>query len=693
MLPYGAETSQRMLAQYLDQLDPGRIYFLRSDIEAFRKDYGNDLFALLLKRDGLKPALGIQRVYQQRVAASVAAAKQMLAENSFDFHASESVQLDRRNAAWPRDEKEAGDLLRLRIKDALLDEILRAEKLAQSGSIRNPADNRTPVEIVSLRYGRLAEKVAATSDEEAANTFFNALVRAYDPHSDYMNARKAAGFGNSMRNEMVGIGVTLEAVDDGSTRITGLLLEGPADRSGLLQPGDRIVGVDGSGGSSGPLTEVLHMTTTEVSALLGGGEGTKVRIKVMPADDSPAREVIVQRGKVRLKSDEASAGIVGIRLPDRTAHRMGWIELPGFYVDFKNGRVFSSADVQRLLQRLMDSRIDGLLIDLRGNGGGSVEEARRIAGFFTGNVPVLQEKDRLGVVRTLPSDQKALYQGPLVVLVDRESASASEILAGALQDHRRAVIVGDAATYGKGTVQETIDLAPMMPFLADRDGAGSLKLTLKRFYRPSGASTQLDGVASDIALPSRFDVAKVGERFLPHAISSDRIRPASGFVQPLADGLFLPTLRELSKQRMESNKDFAYIREDAALASARIKENTRSLDIDVRRRTLAEDSQRKQERDAERSPRFQAVLQEDKRSMDFQRLTLDDLAHGVGIHPWDPTTKADEFVRTANTSAGLTWPSGLEPSKREALLVLNDLISCSESPPLVENPKAPAEIH
>ncbi|MGC4013718.1 MAG: carboxy terminal-processing peptidase [Luteolibacter sp.] len=694
LLPYGAETSQRMLAQYLDQLDPGHSYFLQSDIDAFRKDYGNDLFTLMLKREALKPALAIHRIYQQRVAVSVGLAKQLLAENRFDFHTPESIQPNRRSAAWPRDEKEAAELLRLRVKDALLDEMLRAENLTKNQTVKNPADRRTPAEIVNLRYGRFSEKIAKADDEQIASGFFNAMVRAYDPHSDYMNALKTDGFGNSMRNEMVGIGVSLESLDDGSTRISGIFLGSPADRSGVIQPGDRIVGVDSAGGVAGPLTDVLQMTTSEVAALLVGGEGTKVRIRILPADDSGAREVMIPRERVRLKADEANGGIVDLRLPERAAHRLGWIELPGFYVDFKNGRTSSSADVQKLLARLMDGKIDGLLLDLRGNGGGSVEEARRIAGFFMGNGPVLQEKDRLGRIETLPSGQRAIYRGPMAVLVDRQSASASEILAGALQDYRRAVIVGDHTTFGKGTVQEPIDLAQMMPYLSNRDGVGTLKLTSKRFYLPSGASTQINGVTSDIAMPGRYDAAEVGERHLPHALAEDRIRPSSGFAPLPDENLFLTTLRELSKQRVETGREFAYINEDIALASARLKQNARPLDVDERRKIQTDDLLRKQERNAERAPRFKALAEDDKRNLAFYRLTLDDLSSGRGLHLWDPSTQAEEFARTANTpTSALSWPSGLEPAKREALLVLNDLVSCVESPPLVENRKVPTEIH
>ncbi|BCU78953.1 tail-specific protease [Luteolibacter sp. LG18] len=689
-LPYGAGTSQRMLAQYLDQLDPTHFYFLQSDVEGFRAGCGNDLLSLLITCKGPKTALAIHRIYQQRVAASGERAKQLLAENRFDFTTAESIQTDRRTAPWPRDAREADELLRLKLKDALLDEMLRAERKAKAAPAVPSADRATPVEIVALRYRRLVEKVAKTDDTEAAYAFFNAMARAQDPHSDYMSASKADGFGNTLRNEMVGIGVTLESVDDGSTRVAGILIGGPADQSGVLQPGDRIVGLeDGDNG----MTDVLHMTSSEVASLLAGGEGTRVRLRVYPAGTSDLRDMVIARGRVKLKSEEASAGVVGISLPNQPGHRLGWIELPGFYVDIPSGRTACANDVQRLLQRLVASKIDGLVLDLRGNGGGSVDEARRIAGFFTGTGPVLQEKDTYGKVSTLSSGQKAIYPGPLVVLVDRQSASAAEILAGALQDYRRAVVVGDRGTYGKGTVQETIELAPLMPFFVKRDQVGVMKLTTKRFYLPSGASSQLDGIASDIALPGRFDAAEVGERFLPHAFQRDRVRPAPGFTPLSADGLFLPRLRELSKQRTDPSKDFAELREDIALAAARRGQPTRSLQIDSRRQELAEAALRKEERDAARALRFKAQQEVDARTLTFQRLTLDDLARGTGLRSYDPAKASEEFVRVAAPSSTPTWPGALEPAKREALLVLNDLVTCSEGSDLAENRKTPVEIH
>jgi carboxyl-terminal processing protease len=523
-LPFNEELSRRFLQDYLTDLDSQRIYFTQQDVDRFSADYGDRLHTLLLQGNSIPAAIEIYRVFEQRVEQRVAEAEKLLNGRDFDFSTDESIMLSRKDAPWPKNDKEAADLWRRQIKEAVLAEVLRRQmlsKLAKEQGKQDPgSDDRSPKEKVSLRYKRFLASVKDVDEEEIANYFLSAVARAYDPHTDYMSFREMNRFKDGMKNELVGIGALLQGEEDGPTKIMGIVVGGPADREGTLRLNDRIVAVDSlNTGKPGDMTDVMFMKIDKVVDLIRGKEGTSVALKVEPAG-GPAgvtRIIVIERGKVEMKDEQASGELIEMKNDKGEARRLGVITLPSFYADFDEGKVRCSVDVERILRRLVDEKIDGLILDLRNNGGGSLEEVRRMTGFFTERGPVVQVKNTLGQVQVKDSENgKPIYGGPMVVMTDKSSASASEILAGALQDYNRAVIVGDSSTFGKGTVQQPMDIGRMLPLFSVRNRAGFLKVTIQKFYRPSGSSTQMDGVVSDIALPSFMDAMEMGEGFLEH---------------------------------------------------------------------------------------------------------------------------------------------------------------------------------
>lgn len=703
-LPFSAETSQRFLDDYLKDLDPGRVYFTQADVDRFKKQYGGELFKMLIQGRCLDAANDINGTYRKRVEARGEMARKFFKEDAFDYSTAETTTRTRKDAAWPKDDAEADRLLRVQLKEAVLSETLLRElqvKMAKDQGKPDPTKSEAPPrEKISMRYERFLNTVKSTTTEDIADGLIGSVARSYDPHTDYMIDREATRFNDAMRNELVGIGAELKPEDDGTTRIMGIMIGGPAEKEGTIQLNDRIVAVDTD--NSGSMTDVLFMDKDKVVDLIRGKEGSTVRLKVQPATAAPGetRIATIPRGKVEIKGSQASAGIIQTTSSEGASQRMGWITLPSFYVDFTGQKAGCAADVERLLKRLTEEKIDGLIFDIRSNGGGSLEEVRRMTGFFTGAGPVVQEKNTLGQVKSTDADnQKAIYTGPLVVLTNKASASASEILAGALQDYHRAVIVGDSSTFGKGTVQEPLNVARMLPFFAAREGAGTLKLTIRKFYRPSGSSTQLDGVASDIVLPGVTDAMEFGERFLDHAFPHDRIQPASGFNPMNADDLFVPRLKELSQARVKADKDFTYFTEDAARAKDEREKNSVSLNMEDRRKELFTLSDRQDKRNAERRERFKAIEEQDAKALKLTKLTLDDLTNHVGFHPFDPKKENEEYIRRVKDpieelNDTPDWPSGLDPVKREGLQVLKDLIDTAASARLAAGapPKKEAEI-
>lgn len=685
---WNKELSAKFLDTYLGDLDPRRMYFLQSDIERFRQEYGDKLHDMLLRKNSTVAAEDIYKTYVTRAKESSALINEVLKE-TFDFTKDETIERSRKNAPWPKDRTEWQNLWRASVKDAILSETLRRETVARMAKEQGKEDplakEKSPVEKVRLRYERLLHSVTEADTDDMSNYFLVAVTKTFDPHTEYMGYREIARFKDSMKNQLVGIGAQLQAEEDGATVIKGIVVGGPADKHGELKLNDRIVGVDSL--NTGDVVDIMFMKIDKVVDLIRGKENTEVRLKVEPAGAAPGETkfIVITRGKVEMKDEQASAEIIEKKDEKGVLRKLGWITLPSFYMDFDNNEASCANDVEKLLRRLMEEKIDGLVIDLRGNGGGSLEEVRKMTGFFIKRGPVVQVKDELGKIEVKDSEaREPIYQGPLVVMIDKTSASASEILAGALQDHNRAVIVGDSSSFGKGTVQQLMDVGRMMPFFARRDRAGTVKVTLQKFYRPSGDSTQLQGVKSDIVLPSLLDGLEIGEAFLENKLEFDKIRQAADFEPLERKDLFLPRLQELSAARIKDNKDMAYTQEDIAEMKKRTEENKDNLNKAMRDKEIADADVKRHARNKERLERFAAISRQDKESMKFYKVSLTDVNEKKPLVAYDPSVEDEKYMRkakdeTADLDDTPKWPSGMDVIKREGLAILTDLTLMTES--------------
>lgn len=681
-IQFNADLSAIIFRDYLSDLDPARLYFTQQDVDAFEKNYGRRLHELLIKGRCMQPANEIYKVYSQRVKERVDYAKKILKTEKFKFDSKESVMRTRKDSAWPASQQAAEEIWKRQIEEALLSEILRrdaVERLAEEQGKENPlAEEKSPAVKIAQRYDRFYRSIGEADEEDVANYFLSAVAAAHDPHTDYMSTREMERFRSGMSNSLVGIGALLQGEDDGATKIMGIVVKGPADKQGELKLNDRIVGVDPL--NSGEMIDIMYMKIDHVVEKIRGKVDTEVRLKVEPSDGAPGevRFITITRGRVDLKDELAAAEVIEVA-HETGKRRIGWLRLPSFYMDFEDGDPSVSADVHKLLTRLNAEKVDGLVLDLRRNGGGSLEEVRRITGFFVGRGPVVQIKDTIGRIESKEAlFRRPVYEGPLTVVTDKSSASASEILAGALQDYNRAVVVGDSSTFGKGTVQQPMEIGRFFRFFEDNTRAGYLKATIQKFYRVSGSSTQKLGVQPDIILPSLTDALEVGEAYLKHPLDHDLIRKAPDFRPLDENGLYLPALKDKSKLRVKSSKDFQYIVEDVDRTKQRIEQNSVSLNRDKRGLELAASEKRRKTRNIERRTRFTKIETADKKRLKFFRLTLDDLKADK-LPEVDREKDAEAFMRRAKDKAEdlddtPLWPSGLDPVKRESLAIMIDLV-------------------
>jgi carboxyl-terminal processing protease len=430
------------------------------------------------------------------------------------------------------------------------------------------------------------------------------LAHVYDPHSDYLGHEQLESMSIAMNLSLVGIGATLESVD-GYCTIHELLPGGPAARSGLLTPGDRIVAVKRPTDSE-PI-DVVDMPLSHTVDLIRGHKGSVVTLSIVPKSvgaGQPPKLVTLVRDAIKLEDQEARASIVDVPAAEGKTERVGVIDLPSFYADMGERvgeRRSATADVARLLAKLETEHVQGVLLDLRHNPGGSLQEAITLTGLFIRKGPVVQTRDQRGEVEVgADTDSSIAYDGPLVLLTSRLSASASEILTGALQDYGRAVVVGDASTFGKGTVQAVLPLARVMDKagLAHAYDPGALKITTSKFYRPSGASTQLRGVASDIVLPSTTDLSEVNESTLKDALQWDAVAPTRYAHLDRVEA-YLGSLRERSAERVAADAQLAHVREDVVRLKQKLAAKSVSLNEAERRQEIAEAKARDESRAVE----------------------------------------------------------------------------------------------
>lgn len=562
--PLNSERSVKIYQNYIKMLDPARVYFTQQDLQQFAP--WEKSFDRLLTRGDLKPGFSIYKRYLQQHSSYLDYVLNTLQQGvaNIDFSIDEDFQLDREEAPWASNQAELQEIWRKRIKDEVL-------RLKIAGK-----DDKAIEELLTKRYKNQKKRLQQTRSEDVFQAYINAFTQTYDPHTNYLSPETAENFDINMSLSLEGIGAVLQS-DNEYVKVVRLVTAGPAEKSKQLAPADRIISV---GQDNEELVDVIGWRLDEVVKLIRGPKGSTVRLEIIPATNPPndlsSKIVTLVRDAVKLEEQAAQKAIIELEEGGRS-HKIGIIEIPTFYLDFKayrNGDTnykSTTRDVKRLITELQDEGVEGIVIDLRNNGGGSLQEATELTGLFLEAGPTVLVRNSDGQVDILADEHEGVfYRGPLAVLVNRLSASASEIFAGAMQDYHRALVIG-GQTFGKGTVQS---IQPL--------NHGELKLTLAKFYRVSGQSTQHQGVLPDIYYPAEFDIDEIGESSLPEAMPWDSIRPA---IRPFSNPFkpFISQLQELHEQRTQAHPDFVYSRNRLELSKQLMNETLVSLNEEKRR--------------------------------------------------------------------------------------------------------------
>ena len=551
------ELSARIFDTYIGDLDPSRSYFLQSDIDEFEQyRYKMDD---ALKRGNLSPAFDIFNRYHERVITRFEKIIATLDEdlNRFDFTIPEDLLIDREKGPWAKTEKQLDDLWRKRLKDSVLNLKLtdkEPEKIQ---------------ELLQKRFSNRLTRSRQTNNEDVYQLYMNSFTKTYDPHTSYFSPRTSENFNINMSLSLEGIGAVLQ-LEDEYTKVVSLVTAGPADKAGSLKPNDKIVAV--GQGKAGEMVDIIGWRLDEVVQLIRGRKDTVVRLDIITASDGDADPKIISivRNKVELEEQSAQSEIIELE-QFGAQHKIGVVSIPTFYIDFqalqKGDRNYKSTtrDVKKLIRDLLSQNVDGLVIDLRNNGGGSLQEAKLLTGLFIERGPTVQIRSKSNRVDILDDrDSSIIYDGPLAVLVNRLSASASEIFAGAIQDYERGIIIG-SQTFGKGTVQSLLPL-----------NRGQLKLTQAKFYRISGESTQEKGIIPDIKYPSNYNPESIGESTLDSPLPWDKI-PATTYRRKHSINHLVPELKSLHDERVSNNAEFNYLSEAFAYRKTRSENDTISL--------------------------------------------------------------------------------------------------------------------
>ncbi len=574
------ELSSRTFDRYLVVLDPSRSYFLASDIAEFEQYRGR--MVQPRRASDLSAAYAIYNRFYQRVRERTAYLLGQL-EGEPDFSVDEQYRFDRTDAPWAASTDELDEITRQRFKNDALTLLLTGQEWPQV------------METLERRYKGIERRAGQTISNDVFQAFMNALTTSIDPHTAYLTPRAQENFRIDMSLSLEGIGAVLVAEDD-YTRVVSVVPSGPADQSKALFPNDRVLGV--AQGDDGEFVDVVGWRIDDVVQLIRGPRDTVVRLLVLSANSSPdasPQVVRLERKQVRLEEQAAKSSIIEVERDGRT-QRIGVIELPTFYADFAALQAgdpeakSTTRDVSRLLGELKTEGVEGVVIDLRGNGGGSLSEATDLAALFLGEGPVVQIRTGDGATQVSRNNgTPALYTGPLAVLIDRRSASGSEIFAGVIQDYGRGVIIGDR-TFGKGTVQQLIPLDRFSRGNGPR--LGELKLTIAKFYRVSGGSNQHRGIVPDIGLPTPYGENGFGESERPTALPWDEIA-ATPFASAGDIPRLMGELRNRHEQRAASDEALALLEQEYATMAAARSRTSVSLNREQR---LRENQQLEQQR-------------------------------------------------------------------------------------------------
>lgn len=609
--------SSVILDEYIEALDNNKTYFTSRDIAGFEQyRYRIDD---LTKSENVDPAFEIYSVFKQRFDERMDYVLNNLVSVQFDYTKDEYYETDRSNEKWPEDDAELNDIWRKIIKNQALSLKLAGKK---------------PEEIQKTlreRYERLVKTYTRdVNAEDIFSMYMNCITESYDPHTNYFSPAAAERFKQSISLSLEGIGARLQTEND-YTKVVEILPGGPAEKSKLVNVNDRIVSV--GQGEDGEMVDVIGWRIDDVVKLIKGPKGTKVRLGILPAETGvggPVQEFVLVRDKIKLEDQQAKKQMINYER-DGKDMKLGVITLPSFYMDFeeyqKGNPNYNSTtrDVQRLIRELQGEGMDGLVLDLRNNGGGSLAEAIDLTGIFIKNGPVVQVKNSANKIEIGTDDDPTIvYNGPLVVLTNRFSASASEIFAGAIQDYNRGVVVGES-TYGKGTVQTVIALDK---FINEPGGeVGQLKLTFQKFYRVTGSSTQHKGVMPDVKLPTALDPEQFGESSRPSALPWDEIRGTLYQKTPVVNPRLIASLNKSYNERLKTDPNLNRFVDSTAVTRKNMKDTRVSLNEEVRKKEMEE----AQKRSAETKLNTKIAGKEKLPTSDLRELTDEYLREGLFV--------------------------------------------------------------
>lgn len=643
------ELSKEAFNQFLKALDPNRSYFYQNDIDQLN-DY-ETLFDDALRTGRIELAYDFFALFEERFRERYLFALEQL-EKPFDFNSESEFEYDRRESPWPKNEKEMNDIWKKRVLNDALN-----LKLAEQ------TDEQIKDKLTK-RYESAIRRLSQTKSEDVFGYFMNSVSAAIDPHTNYYTPRQFENFTINMSLKLQGIGAVLTQ-EDMFTKIVSIVNKGPADKSGQVHPNDKIIGV--AQGEKGEMVDVIGWRNDDVVDLIRGEAGSIVRLQIIPytkSGDGMPKVVSLVREEIKLEDQAAKSKVLEVEQYDKN-FKMGIIELPSFYSesvasnsDGKGEITSTTKDVAKLIKELDKQNIDGLVIDLRNNGGGSLTEVVNLVGLFIDKGPVVQGRDSRGRLRILrDTDSGVVYHGPLAVLVNGGSASASEIFAGAIQDYGRGIVLGEN-TFGKGTVQSVADLNQYIR--NPETQVGALKLTVEKYYRVTGESTQNKGVKPDIEFPTIFDVQEYGESSYDNALVWDTIK-STNFTRN--DGLqeVIPFLRSKHQERKSSNQEFSFLEEDINRATERRDEKVVSLNYEKR-------------------------LAERKRN-DEIRLQRENLRRKIeGLEPLDELAqKEDEDEAESSDITDIVDEDQKDLFLKEAANILSDLIMIREKPEIAAN--------